>query len=791
MNDALLKFFVSAAKHTIIAAFTRELLSPIPEGVPMRNLSTLFLTFTLGLSLPVSAVSQTRTTAPPKENDPQKDEVVRVTTNLVQVDVVVTDADGKQVSDLRPEEFEVFEDGKRRQLTNFSYISTGRTGDASPVVKSPAPTGKADAPRVAPALLRPEQVRRTIALVVDDLGLSFESVGYVRQALRKFVDEQMQPDDLVAIVRTSAGSGAAQQLTSDKRRLYAAIERVRWNPAGRGGDSPFGGIETNPGAPDVKSSQQVIAEFEELRAARYSVGTISAVNYVVRGLADLPGRKSLVLISESFKLFTVEGRNVQLLDSLRRLTDQANLASVAISTLDASGLQTLTATAADSLVAKGYVFTPTDLATSGGMALLPPPSARNTARVDQNIAAQAQRDSLDAFRKLNAMMDQRHQQNIESQSVLSYLAYRTGGVFVSNRNDLGAGLQKIADDQKGYYLIGFRPEESIIDPKTGRRRYRQLTVKVKRDGLRVRSRGGYFGITDEEKTAAPQTRDAQLAAALTSPFSSDGVGLRLTALFGAAPEGGSFIRALLQIDAQDLAFSDDADGSHKVVFDVAAVNFGADGRVVDQLTRTQTLNVSKDALQQVLRDGLLYSLNIPVKQPGAYQLRVAVRDATRGSVGAAGQFVEVPDVSGNRLALSGVVLNGTTAPAPASANSTPTPAAPESTQSGAAVRRLRQGMILNYGYTVFNATTDGASGRPQVQTQMRLYRDGKEVFTGRVLPLDAGQQADMKRLDAGGRLRIGPDLTPGQYVLQVVATDTLAKDKNRTATQWIDFEIVN
>jgi VWFA-related protein len=756
----------------------------------MRNLSSSLLTLMLAVLLPLGAAGQTRTPPARVESNPQKDDVVRVTTNLVQVDVVVTDAGGKQVTDLRPEELEVFEDGKRRQLTNFSYVSTERTRDAAPGVQSPA--GVADGPKVAPALLRPEQTRRTIALVVDDLGLSFESITYVRQALRKFVDEQMQPDDLVAIVRTSSSSGAAQQLTSDKRRLYAAIERVRWNPAGRGGDSPFGGIETNPGSPDVKSSQQVIAEFEELRAARYSVGTINAVNYVVRGLADLPGRKSLVLIAESFKLFTVEGRNVELLDSLRRLTDRANLASVAISTLDATGLQTLTTTAADSVVVQGYTFSPTTLAQSGGMSLLPPPPARNTPRVDQNLAMQAQRDSLDAFRKLNALMDQRQQQNIDSQSVLSYLAQRTGGTFVSNRNDLGAGLQKIADDQKGYYLIGYRPEESVIDPKTGLRRFHRLTVKVKRDGLRVRSRGGYFGMSDEEKRSLPQTRDAQLAAALTSPFASDGVGLRLTALFGNAPEGGSFIRSLLQIDAHDLAFTNEADGSHKVAFDVAAVNFGADGRVVDQLTQAQNLTVSDEAFRQVQRDGLLYSLNVPVKQPGAYQLRVAVRDAARGSVGAAGQFVEVPDISGNRLALSGIVINGTTTAAPASTNSAPAEqAALQSTQASPAVRRLRQGMILNYGYTVFNATPEAASGRPQVQTQMRLYRDGKEVFTGRVLPLDATRQADMKRLDAGGRLRIGPDLAPGQYVLQVVATDTLAGNKSRAATQWIDFEIVD
>ena len=87
--------------------------------------------------------------------------------------------------------------------------------------------------------LRPEQVRRTIALVVDDLQLSFESTAYVRRMLKKFVDEQMQPGDLVAIIRTGSGIGALQQFTSDKQQLYAAIERVRWNMRGGAGINPL------------------------------------------------------------------------------------------------------------------------------------------------------------------------------------------------------------------------------------------------------------------------------------------------------------------------------------------------------------------------------------------------------------------------------------------------------------------------------------------------------------------------------------------------------------------------
>src|SRR4029078_6631736 len=87
---------------------------------------------------------------------------------------------------------------------------------------------------------RPEDVRRTIALVVDDLGLSFSSTHFVRRALKQFVYQQMQPGDLVAIIRTSGGIGALQQFTSDKRRLYAAIEHIRWYPAGRSGVGVIG-----------------------------------------------------------------------------------------------------------------------------------------------------------------------------------------------------------------------------------------------------------------------------------------------------------------------------------------------------------------------------------------------------------------------------------------------------------------------------------------------------------------------------------------------------------------------
>ena len=162
-----------------------------------------------------------------------KEEVVRISVTLVQLDAVVTDKQGRLVTDLRSSDFEIYEDGRKQHITNFSFVST--QPEALPAAAT-EPRSKAPLPPGPPTRLRPNQVRRTIALVVDDLGLSFESTAAVRDALKKFVDQQMQPGDLVAIIRTGAGMGALQQFTADKRELYAAIERVRWNMVGRGED---------------------------------------------------------------------------------------------------------------------------------------------------------------------------------------------------------------------------------------------------------------------------------------------------------------------------------------------------------------------------------------------------------------------------------------------------------------------------------------------------------------------------------------------------------------------------
>jgi len=139
----------------------------------------------------VSAWAQTPQASPTPAPEPQRPEdidVVRITTNLVQVDAVVTDNKGKIVTDLKPQEIQIFEDGRQQKLTHFTFITTAPPETASVPEVKPRGVDKNALPP-PPTRLKQEDVRRTIAIVVDDLGLSFESTYFVRRALKKFVDD--------------------------------------------------------------------------------------------------------------------------------------------------------------------------------------------------------------------------------------------------------------------------------------------------------------------------------------------------------------------------------------------------------------------------------------------------------------------------------------------------------------------------------------------------------------------------------------------------------------------------
>ncbi|MEJ7711232.1 MAG: hypothetical protein WKF84_15555 [Pyrinomonadaceae bacterium] len=322
---------------------------------------------------------------------------------------------------------------------------------------------------------------------------------------------------------------------------------------------------------------------------------------------------------------------------------------------------------------------------------------------------------------------------------------------------------------------------------------------MKRSGVKVWSRTGFYGVTDEEvQPVAKRTRKQQMLRALMSPLSSGEISVRLTPLFGTDAKAGSFMRALLYIDAKNLTFTEEPDGWRQAVIDVAAITFGDSGSVVDEADRIHTIKVRGKTYETVREQGFVYTLLVPIKKAGAYQLHMAVRDSASERVGSASQFIEVPDVSKNRLALSGLVLRGeqpqpanASQTAPAVSDASPAEDGESVAEASPAIRRLRPGMSLDYSFLIYNAQTTGSAGQSQLQSHVRLFRDGQVIFASKEEAIKAPATGeDANQIPVGGRLQLGSGLTPGPYVLQVVVTDSLAKGKRRAQSQWMDFEVV-
>jgi hypothetical protein len=275
-----------------------------------------------------------------------------------------------------------------------------------------------------------------------------------------------------------------------------------------------------------------------------------------------------------------------------------------------------------------------------------------------------------------------------------------------------------------------------------------------------------------------------------SPFGGSDINLRLTTFFANEASAGSLLRSFLYLDAGDLTFFEQPDGTHEATFVLSSAVFGDNGKVLSQQERTATLRLGQKSYARAQAEGVVYSFDMPIKVSGALQFRVAVSDRTSARVGAAGQFVEVPNLGKDRLALSGVVLHQEAKGQGQPLSNEPGNADERDITAGPAVRKFRQGDDLIAIYAVYNALVTTSTKLPQLTTQVRIFRDGKTVFTGDPAPFDVAGQTDLQRLMAGSRFQVGPELSPGDYVLQIIVEDHLGKEKNRRASQWIDFEVV-
>lgn len=688
--------------------------------------------------------------------------LLRMNVNLVQVDATVTDSKGNRVTNLKATDFEILQDGKPQKITHFSYVPVPpRLATAPAQLANPAASGPVGSRRPMVS-----DVRRTIALVVDDLALSFANSDRVRHDVEKFVSTVVQPGDLVAVIRTSSGMSALQQFTTDKRVLLAAVKQIKFSLRNRVGIDSFPAIRDQQRTPgnrastsmgkevssdaeaamerEIDSAKRARQRFDRVERDLFGAGTVNTVRQALESLQGLPGRKSLVLISENLVLPPGSSDGSIMFERLRSVVDLANRTGVIVYAVDPRSAPFLGFTAADDVV----------------------DDPRNA----------------DPYRLLQ-LRDNRRNYYLDSRVGLGFLAEETGGRFLSG-GEVVERLTEAAEDQLGYYLLGYRPESGTFAEDSLKLKYHSVKVSLKRQGLKIRSRHGFLGLSDETSAAAPANPVQRLIAALNSPLRSDDIRLRLTSMFDVSAQTGPAVLSMVHINANDLRFTDEADGWKVATLTLVTMAYGAEGKVNEVQAQTFRIRAKGPQYEDIMRRGFIHTVTHPLKKAGMFQFRVAVGDAQTDRVGAATEFLDVPDTTKDRLALSGILLMSREAREADVGENGMT----RFTEGHAAIRRFRPGQQVRYEYKVLNASENDAA--PELDSAVLLYRDGVEVFRSPARPVATTGAGKTRRLLVGGELKLIPRFVPGDYELQVLVRDRRARGGKGLASSSIDFEVV-
>ncbi len=386
-----------------------------------------------------------------------------------------------------------------------------------------------------------------------------------------------------------------------------------------------------------------------------------------------------------------------------------------------------------------------------------------------------------------AIADARIKGENELNEGLAYIAGATGGSFIHGNNFLAPAILKVLDKQTSYYLVGYEPDSETFTGK----RFHNIAVKTTRPELLVSSRDGFFGQIEADSRPVLKSADSPLYQAMDSPLQDTGMEIGLTVLHGNSASGGDFIRPLFHIKGEDITFSDDRDGGKKVVLDVVRVTLDEKGRLADEFNRTYTTHIPKEAVDLARQNGLDFSGDMLIKRPGVYSFRIAVRDEISKRLGSAGDYFEIDDIKKGKFAVGGLITTGVdTTGLPALSKPRPIESAfslvPD--LSVPSIRKYKRGSQLFYTYTVYNAKIDPASGSPNMTRQVRLFHNGKIMSSGSETPFPDGVPSDTLRINDLGSIRITDQVEAGEYALQIVVRDKLAK---KVASQWIDFEVVD
>jgi VWFA-related protein len=532
--------------------------------------------------------------ATPVSNTPQGGFTLKANAELVLTNVVARDAKtGELITGLKQSDFKIYENGKEQQIDSFDFESM----DMAAPLKEATVSGLAAGPSGSKAVVvaKPEELRnhRLIVMFFDLTSMQPEDLERSVDAAQAFLRTKMQPADLVALVSLGDTLNVDQDFTADKNALInevGAYNGTEGQGFAQGANSNTNQVEdTTAYTPDE-------SEYNDLNTDR----ELFALRSISQSLAKINEKKSLLYFSGGISRDGIENEA-----SLRSAINAAVRADLAIYSVDTRGLQAVA---------------PLGDASTGS---LRGQGAFNGSALTNNM-----------------------NQNFATQEVMATLSSDTGGKAFFDSNDFAPAFAQVQNDTSDYYAIGFHSTNPARDGK-----YRKLTVKIDRPGVKLEYRPGYYAPADF-KHSGKEDREQELEDQLASDLPATDMAVYMDAMYFRLDENRFFMPVSLVVPGSQIPFVLGGD-KDKATLDIIGSVIDESQRPVGRVRDTVKLNL--DPSLQARQKNIQYttSFNLP---PGKYQLKFVVRENQSGRMGSFIADVTLPDLKKAPLKMSSIVL---------------------------------------------------------------------------------------------------------------------------------------
>lgn len=663
---------------------------------------SLLVTFAVFLAaIPVRSQDKKQT-----RSGADDDDVIKVTSNLVSLDVIVKDKKGKAITDLKPEDFTVVENGVPQKIQFFDSTLTSGSEAGQPT-RATDSTGPI--PRTPTGF-----PRNIIALVLDGQSTELSNLKHVREGTMKYIRERITDSDSVALFSISGGLKLLQPFTQDKAKLIAAVDKaydssivsktsearelsenissIR-DQIGGGSTEP---IAATPGAGAAGSAaaqgmiaQRVLEQYIQLRSSLSTQQTrpvLAALAAISEGLRPIPGKKTLVMFSQGFVAPETLDWQVQ------STIDIANRANVAIYIIDSGGLSGGTPK-------------------SGALVAGSPLGAISAATDMEHRRRAAAGESV---------FDISRQEGLNRQQDLLYrIAEDTGGHFIKNTNDIAAGLERIDTEIRSRYTLAYRSTNQNFDGS-----FRKVKIEVRRPDTNVLTRPGYYAIPPTQIVPlSPDDRKllANFATMKTQPTLP--LFLQLNSFL--TREGVYVVPLSFEIPPAAVKFDRQGEEQRLQLEVLGVVRAEGDDKILSRLGGNFDVALTAQQYESILNDKIFYRQDIQL-YAGNYTVDLIVKDRLSGKAAAKREKLVLPIDSSDFYATD-AVLSRHAEPLKQSARNSDVLSEGNVQIRPSPSREFHSTDSLIIFFKLYNAAVVRETGKPLVRVTVTLMKDGQWV----------------------------------------------------------------